>query len=705
MSNRVGQQFGKYRLLQLLGQGGFAEVYLGKHIQLGSSAAIKILNSPVPDVQAFRDEARILASLNHPNIVRVIDYDVEGNIPFLVMGYASQGTLRNRHPLGTPVHTAHVLSYVSQIASALQYAHNHKTFHCDVKPENMLIGENDEVLLSDFGLAVMTASLQYTKPAAGTAIYMAPEQIDGKVQTASDQYALGVVVYEWLCGKPPFSGSYREITAKHLHIAPPGFKEQGAKIPSAVEAVVMRALTKEPVQRFASVQAFAQALQQRYSQQQEKPYSTHSSRGQSVVNPTKPQGTVNQQQLPPPTHQIGGMSQSLPPLNAANPTPIVTPYTPQSLPPAAANPTPIVTPYTPPRLRQDPGPAYPPYTQPTNPPVYPVPGRKRRAGCIISALVTIFLLFALVIIFGPIIHSLISLGTFTPTPPPTPTLPLGRTWTLQNSGTSEVLYDGIWARSQYVVVGSKGTILTSPDGHNWTTQKSNTSNALYGITWSGSQYLVVGCSATVLTSPDGRSWTTQNVGMSTSVCLNSIAWSGSLFVATTFVAAIILIPGPAYTSPDGRTWTPHHPALTQYLLGVTWSGWQFVAVGANGTILTSPNGQTWAAQDSGTTQSLSGVIWSGSQFVTVGYNGTILTSPNGQTWAAQNSGTTQSLSGVIWSGSQFVTVGYNGTILTSPNGQTWTAQNSGTAQPLKEITSSGSQLMTMGDHGTILTSP
>src|SRR5947209_8106509 len=120
-----GRQLGNYRLLDLLGQGGFADVYLAEHIHLRTQAAIKVLQTRLGnnDLQHFSQEARTIANLEHPNIVRILDFGVEHNIPFLVMTYASDGSLRQRYPKGTQVPLQQVVSYVKQIASALHYAH------------------------------------------------------------------------------------------------------------------------------------------------------------------------------------------------------------------------------------------------------------------------------------------------------------------------------------------------------------------------------------------------------------------------------------------------------------------------------------------------------------------------------------------------------------------------------------------------------
>ncbi len=144
--------------------------------------------------------------------MRVLDFGVENDVPFLVMNYAPNGTLRQLHPSGTRLSPATIASYVEQVAEALQYAHEEKLIHRDVKPENMLLGRGNEVLLSDFGIAVIAESTHYqtSQEVGGTAPYMAPEQIRGKPCPASDQYALGVVVYEWLSGNRPFRGTLTE---------------------------------------------------------------------------------------------------------------------------------------------------------------------------------------------------------------------------------------------------------------------------------------------------------------------------------------------------------------------------------------------------------------------------------------------------------------------------------------------------------------
>ncbi len=306
MTNRQGQRLGNYRLIRLLGQGGFAEVYLGEHVFLGTQAAIKVLLVRLADeeMEGFLKEARTIAGLTHPNILRVLEFGVENNVPFLVLEFAPNGTLRKRHPKGSILPLTVIVPYVSQIASALQYIHNRKLIHRDIKPENLLLGTNFEVLLSDFGTAMVFQTLhtQGTLEMAGTVSYMAPEQIRGKPRPASDQYGLGVVVYEWLCGVPPFQGSFTEMYSQHMLAIPPSLRGRNPTISPEVEQVVLTTLSKEPEQRFASVSAFANALEQA-SKPDQRDYSSTS--------------TVVSQPSSRSSHRVSSEEEGLPTLHAS----------------------------------------------------------------------------------------------------------------------------------------------------------------------------------------------------------------------------------------------------------------------------------------------------------------------------------------------------------------------------------------------------
>ncbi len=264
MADRSGQQLDTYRLIHLLGAGGYGEVYLAEHIYRKTQVAIKVLPQLAQDdLRGFLTEARTMR-LKHPNIVQVLDFGVEERIPFIVMEYAPNGTLRQRHPKGTQVPLPAIVYYVKQVASALQYAHDERMIHRDVKPENMLIGAQNQVLISDFGIATIahgTAS-QNAEMMIGTIPYMAPEQIQGHPRPASDQYSLGIIVYEWLCGERPFNGTLTEVAIQQTVVFPRSLREKNPAISPVAEQVVMTALAKDPKQRFGSVQAFANALEQ-----------------------------------------------------------------------------------------------------------------------------------------------------------------------------------------------------------------------------------------------------------------------------------------------------------------------------------------------------------------------------------------------------------------------------------------------------------
>lgn len=269
MKDRSGQQLGNYILIRKLGQGGFGEVWLGEHVHLKTQAALKLLHQvqlPSDEEQKFCKEAAIIAKLEHPNIIRVLDYGIQESKsePFLVMEYTPKGSLRQLYPRGTILSPHHILSYVNQVASALQYAHKNRVIHRDVKPENMLLHESNQIRLSDFGIAVVygTTPSQKTMDKLGTPSYMSPEQFRGKPLFASDQYSLGIVVYEWLCGALPFQGQLVDLFHQHEKTLPPSMREKVPSLSSAIEEVVQKALAKNPEERYASVKDFARAFQE-----------------------------------------------------------------------------------------------------------------------------------------------------------------------------------------------------------------------------------------------------------------------------------------------------------------------------------------------------------------------------------------------------------------------------------------------------------
>jgi eukaryotic-like serine/threonine-protein kinase len=257
MMNLVGQEVDHYKLLRLLGQGSSAHVYLGEHKHHHSYAAVKISSTMTRWKMRGNNEVSILSHVTHPHIVRMHKHGTEDNVQFLVMDLATQGTLLDLLAQNVPI--SKVTTYVKQIASALQHLHVRHIIHRDIKPTNILIESSGNVILADFELATDYRNCQST---VATPAYAAPEQIQGQPCPASDQYALGVIVYQWLCGELPFRGTLAEMADKHRNVPPPSLRYKSPMLPYAVEQVLLTALSKDPKSRFADIQTFAEALQQ-----------------------------------------------------------------------------------------------------------------------------------------------------------------------------------------------------------------------------------------------------------------------------------------------------------------------------------------------------------------------------------------------------------------------------------------------------------
>ena len=257
------QQFGDYQLMRMLWQSEFADVYLGKHMLQQTPVAIKCLHGRcIGEVaENFQRQYTILAQLHHPHILAILDYGIVDEIAFTVTPYASRGTLRQYHPKGSRVALLKVLDYVQQMSEALAYVHEQGLVHRDMKPQNILIDEHEQLLLTDFGTAVESYSLHpgrsYLREFEGTILYAAPEQLQGKPRRRSDQYALAIMAYEWLCGSWPFIGTFHEVAHQHLFVTPPPLAEKGYACPPNIERVIFKALQKDPAQRFGSIKQFA----------------------------------------------------------------------------------------------------------------------------------------------------------------------------------------------------------------------------------------------------------------------------------------------------------------------------------------------------------------------------------------------------------------------------------------------------------------
>ena len=281
-----GQQIGRYRIVRFLGSGGMGEVYLAEDARIEQQVAIKVIRaevSPYPNKEAnqeaarlFQREAKAIAKLDHPHILPLYDYGEQplGNLTviYLVMPYRREGSLsdwlrhRNQAGLLSPQEVAHV---ISQAASALQHAHDQQVIHQDVKPANFLIRHRPEqptrpdLLLADFGIAKLTsATASASQSVRGTPTYMAPEQWDGQPVPATDQYALAVMIYELLTGRPPFQGGPGQVMRQHFFSQPQPPSALDGRLPPSIDTVLLRALSKQATDRFKSVAAFAQAFRQ-----------------------------------------------------------------------------------------------------------------------------------------------------------------------------------------------------------------------------------------------------------------------------------------------------------------------------------------------------------------------------------------------------------------------------------------------------------
>jgi beta-lactam-binding protein with PASTA domain/tRNA A-37 threonylcarbamoyl transferase component Bud32 len=252
---------GRYRILRKLGTGGMANVYLAEDEVLGRRVAIKILNDRHAGddqfVERFRREAKNAASLSHPNIVSIYDRGEAEGTYYIAMEYLDGRSLKElivaRGP--APFHLA--VDYARQILAAIRFAHRHGIVHRDIKPHNVLVDGEGRLKVTDFGIARAGAS-QMTEAGSiiGTAQYLSPEQAKGSpVDQTSDLYSVGVVLYELLTGVVPFSGDTPvEIAMKHLSAVPPPPSAKRADVPRDLDLVVMRALAKDPSERYQSAE-------------------------------------------------------------------------------------------------------------------------------------------------------------------------------------------------------------------------------------------------------------------------------------------------------------------------------------------------------------------------------------------------------------------------------------------------------------------
>ncbi|MGM0618284.1 MAG: protein kinase domain-containing protein, partial [Actinomycetota bacterium] len=250
---------GRYELRQVIGRGGMAEVHMAYDQTLGREVAVKLLLERFREdetfTRRFQDEARHVARLNHPNLVAVYDTGADQGQPYIVMELVEGRSLQQAIAAGGLTEDR-ALEVVADVCSALNYAHERGLIHRDIKPGNILMADDGSVKVTDFGIARAIDNETVTRTAAvlGTAAYLSPEQAQGlEVDPRSDLYSLGVVLYESLTGQQPFAGdSPVTVAYQHVQEQPRSPRELDPAISQAAEAITMRALSKNPMNRYQS---------------------------------------------------------------------------------------------------------------------------------------------------------------------------------------------------------------------------------------------------------------------------------------------------------------------------------------------------------------------------------------------------------------------------------------------------------------------
>ncbi|HEV8044675.1 MAG TPA: protein kinase, partial [Rubrobacter sp.] len=271
---------GRYRVQSTLGTGGMAIVYKAEDAILGRCVALKTLHRRYAEDVSFRSrfkqEARVMASLDHENIVKVYDISQEGEVPFIVAEYVEGqdvGSVLREEPEGR-LGERFTRGVAGQLLEALDYAHRRGVVHRDIKPSNILLTREGTVKVADFGIARLVEEEEAGEPGEiiGSARYMSPEQLRGDETTPrSDLYSVGIILYHFLTGRPPFSGDTRSVARQQVHKDPPSPGMLNKEITPALEAVILKALAKNPEDRYPSASAMLEDLRRSASPQEEDP--------------------------------------------------------------------------------------------------------------------------------------------------------------------------------------------------------------------------------------------------------------------------------------------------------------------------------------------------------------------------------------------------------------------------------------------------
>ena len=265
--NLIGQTLGRYRLLEEIGRGR-GVVYKAHDTALNRIVAVKVLAPHLTrrqeSLQRFHREAQAAARLKHPHIITVYEVGQAQGYYFIAMEYLEGRSLDEIIRRQGPLPLERAIHILGQIAQALDHAHAQGVIHRDVKPGNVVISSNDRATLTDFGVAYSLGGARLTRPGTivGTPTYMSPEQVKGQtVGAATDVYALGIVAYEMLGGRPPFEGDTLRLLHAHVYEEPPPLHRMNPQISPAIEAVVHKALAKEVRKRHRTGRTFVKALE------------------------------------------------------------------------------------------------------------------------------------------------------------------------------------------------------------------------------------------------------------------------------------------------------------------------------------------------------------------------------------------------------------------------------------------------------------
>jgi serine/threonine protein kinase len=261
---------GRYRILERIAEGGMARVFLGEDLRQGRKVALKMLRPELARErewgERFRAEANVLGRLHHPNVIRLHDFLRDGDGFCMVLEYAPGETLADlllRHPDGLPWRKG--VALIGQVLSALHHCHERGIVHRDIKPANLVVRAGGSVKLTDFGIARVRGAGGLTRTGfmSGTLKYMSPEQIRAQTQDGrSDLYSAALVLYEMLCGRPAFDEPTEyELIRAQVEAPPPPLREWRPDLPPRLESLILRALHKDPAERFDSAGEFRQGLE------------------------------------------------------------------------------------------------------------------------------------------------------------------------------------------------------------------------------------------------------------------------------------------------------------------------------------------------------------------------------------------------------------------------------------------------------------